>query len=69
MRDYMRACTTKAEAEARAYADGKYKQHLAAKAAARRAWLLAEVKYHNLQTLAELRRSQESTRRAEAMLR
>jgi len=69
MTDYIPACPTKAEAEARAFADTKYKQHLATKSAARRAWLLAEVRYHNLQTLAELRRSQESTRRSEMNLR
>jgi len=69
MTDFIPACPTKAEAEVRALADGKYKAHLASKSAARRAWLLAEVKYHNLQTLAELRRSQESTRRAEMGMR
>jgi len=69
MTDFIPACPTKAEAEVRALADGKYKAHLASKSAARRAWLLAEVKYENLKTLSELRRSQESTRRAEMGLR
>lgn len=62
-------CPTKAEAETRAYASAKYKEHLAAKSAARRAWLMAEVKWKNLNLLAELRRSQESTRRAEMGMR
>lgn len=58
-------CATKAEAETRALASGNYKEHLAAKSAARKAWLLAEVKYKGLIMLAELRRTQESTRRQE----
>ena len=62
-------CSTKAEAETRTYASAKWKEHLAAVSGARRAWLLSEVRYKNLQTLAELRRSQESTRRAEMGMR
>lgn len=58
-------CNTKAEAETRSYADRRYKEHLSAKSASRRAWLLAEVKYKGLIMLAELRRTQESTRRQE----
>lgn len=62
-------CSTKSEAEVRAYVDADYKKHLAEKSKARRAWLLAEVKYRGLQMLGELRRTQESTRRAEIGLR
>lgn len=61
-------CATKGEAELRGFSDRAYKEHLAALAAARRAWLLAEVKWKTLNTLAELRRSEESTRRAEMKL-
>lgn len=57
------------EAETRGYAHPKYKEHLTALASARRAWLLAEVRYKGLQMLSELRRSEESTRRAEMGLR
>ena len=59
---------TKSEAEMRALASGDYKQHLASVSAARKAFLRAQVKYDSLKTLAELRRSQESTRRAEMRL-
>lgn len=62
-------CSTKGEAECRAYADKDYKAHLVEKGKARRAWLLAQVGYDGLKMLAELRRSQESTRRAELTLR
>jgi hypothetical protein len=61
-------CHTKAEAEIRAQSSTQYKEHLATKAAARKAWLLAEVKYKGLVMLAELRRTQESTRRQEMKL-
>ena len=62
-------CATKSEAEIRAIASADYKHHLATKAAARKAWLLAEVKWKNFNTLSELRRSEESTRRSEMNLR
>lgn len=61
--------TSKAEAEMRALASKEYKAHLASVKAARKAYLTAQVRYHSIQMLAELRRSQESTRRAEANLR
>lgn len=67
--DFLSSCKSRAEAEDMAYASRKFKEHLACVAAARRAWLLAEVKYKNLQLLAELRRSEESTRRAEMNIR
>lgn len=67
--DFYTSCSSKAEASERALATSRYKEHIASVAGARRAWLLAEVKYKNLQLLAELRRSEESTRRAEMGLR
>ena len=67
--DFYVTCTSKAEASERAQAAGRYKEHLASVAGARRAWLFAEVKYKNLQLLADLRRSEESTRRAEMGMR
>jgi hypothetical protein len=66
--DYMDGKTTKAEAERSALASGGYKDHLAAVKKARREWLMAQVKYDSLKMLAEMRRSQESTRRAEMRL-
>ena len=62
------ACASKSEAETRALASKQYKEHLASKSAARRAWLVAEVRYKGLVMLAELRRSEESTRRQEMKL-
>lgn len=67
--DFYTTCSSKAEASERAQASTRYKEHLASVAGARRAWLLAEVKYKNLQLLADLRRSEESTRRAEMGMR
>jgi hypothetical protein len=67
--NYMESCPTKAESEARALASKDYKDHLATKAQARKDWLHAEVKWKNCNTLVELRRSQESTRRAEMGMR
>lgn len=61
-------CQTKTEAEMRALASKDYKDHLAAKHSARKSWLLAEVKYKGLIMLAELRRTEESTRRQEMKL-
>jgi hypothetical protein len=59
---------SKAEAQTRAEASGDFKNHNAAKSTARRAWLMAQVKYDSVKMLAEMRRSQESTRRAEMRL-
>lgn len=67
--DFYTTCSSKAEASERAQASSRFKEHLASLAGARRAWLLAEVRYKNLQLLADLRRSEESTRRAEMGLR
>ena len=58
-----------AEAEARAYAHERYKDHLAKLATARRDWLRAEVKWKSAVMLADLRRSEESTERAKMTLR
>lgn len=60
---------TKTEAEMRALASGEYKNHLASKQGARKDWLRAQVAYDSLKMLAELRRSEESTKRAEMNLR
>ena len=59
---------TKSEAEMRALASGDYKHHLATLSWARKAWLKAQVTYDSLKLLAELRRSEESTRRQEMRL-
>ena len=66
--DYLNDCKTRTEAADRALASKRYRDHLADVMAARRAWLLSEVKYKALVMLAELRRTQESTRRAEMRL-
>ena len=50
--------------EALAHKD--YKVHLAETAGARREFLIAQVKYHSMQALADARRTEASTRRAEA---
>ena len=60
---------SKSEAETRAYANTRYKEHLTRLAAARREWLTAEVKWKSAVMLADLRRSEESSRRAEMGLR
>lgn len=60
---------SKAEAEIRALCDKTYKEHLASKAAARKAWLKAEVTWKTGLLWAELRRSKESTIREEMRLR
>lgn len=56
---------TRAEAEMRALASGEYKLHLASVSKARREYLRAQVAYDSLKMLADLRRSEESTKRAE----
>jgi hypothetical protein len=66
---YMDGKTSKSEAELRALASKPYRDHLSEVKFARRAWLLAQVKYDSLKMLADMRRSQESTRRAEMGLR
>lgn len=67
--NYLGSCKSRAEAEDMALASRDFKEHLARLAAARKAWLLSQVKFENLKLLAELRRSEESTRRAELSLR
>lgn len=69
MSNYLPSCSSKAEAEMRALADKTYKEHLAAKSAARKEWLKAEVRWNTGTLWAELRRSAESTKRAEMALR
>ena len=66
--NFMEGKISRTEAEMRALASGDYKIHLASVAKARRAWLMAQVKYDSLKMLSELRRSEESTRRAEMKL-
>ena len=66
--NFMESKISRTEAEMRALASGEYKIHLASVKAARKAWLMAQVKYDSLKMLAELRRSEESTRRAEMRL-
>ena len=69
MANYLPTSSSKAEAEMRSLIDKTYKEHLAAKAAARRAWLQAEVRWSTGTLWAELRRSKESTLREEMRLR
>lgn len=66
---YLPICSSKTEAEMRALMDETYKNHLAAKADARREWLRAEVRWNTGTLWAELRRSKESTLREEMRLR
>lgn len=65
---YLDGKTTKATAETYALASKDYKDHLAAVSKARREWLFSQVRYESAKMLAELRRTQESTRRAEMRL-
>ncbi len=58
-----------AERERCALADTTYKHHLKTMVAARREANRAKVRYDSMKVLAELRRTQESTRRAEINLR
>jgi hypothetical protein len=55
-----------AERTTDALAHEDYKIHLAETAGARKAFLLAQVKYHSMQALADARRTEASTRRVEA---
>lgn len=66
---FMDSGLSRAESETRSLASTVYKTHLASVSAAEKAYLKAQVLWNNLQTLAELRRSEESTRRAEASIR
>ena len=66
---FMDSKLSRSESEARALASNSYKTHLASVAAAEKAFLQAQVLWNNLQTLADLRRSEESTKRAEMNLR
>ena len=59
---------TRAEAETLAKRSQQYRDHLASVALAHKAFLRAQVRYESLKTLIELRRSEESTRRAEMQL-
>lgn len=65
---YLPVSKTRIEAEMVALASQEYRSHLEAVNAARKDFLLAQVKYNGLTMLAELRRTQESTRRAEMRL-
>ena len=67
--NFMDGKMSKTEAEMRALASGDYKNHLAEKQKARKAWLHAQVRFDSIKMLADLRRSEESTRRAEINLR
>ena len=58
-----------AAAEALALCSPRYLEHIRAMCEARRVANRAHVLFENLQVLTELRRSQESTRRAEANIR
>ena len=66
MNDY--ADRSKTEAEMEALASTAYRQHLQSVCDALKAYLRSEVRYDSLKTLVELRRSEESTRRAELQL-
>lgn len=57
------------ERERRALADPAYKLHLTNMTSARKEANRARVKYDSMKVLAEMRRTQESTRRAEAQIR
>lgn len=57
-----------AEADTKAQASKEYREHLKAMVAARRAANRARVTYDSAKTLAELRRTEAATRRAEMQL-
>jgi NMD protein affecting ribosome stability and mRNA decay len=59
----------KTEREARALADPTYRLHITNMVTARKEANRARVKYDSMRVLAEMRRTQESTRRAEANIR
>ena len=56
------------ERERAARSSEKWKEHVLEKGIARKRWLLSEVRYQGLCSLAEWRRSQESSRRTEMSL-
>ena len=66
---YREGKTSRTEAERYALASKDYKEHLADVSKARKEWLIAQVRYDCLKMLSELRRSQESSRRAEMGMR
>ena len=68
-RDCLASGENSSVSETLSLASPRYREHLAALAAARREYLHAQVKWSCAQTLSELRRSQESTNRAMAVLR
>lgn len=59
----------KTEREAKALADPTYRLHLTNMVSSRKEANRARVKYDSMRVLAEMRRTQESTRRAEANIR
>lgn len=65
---YLEGGGTKAACETRALSSKAYRDHLREVSAARKAWLMAQVRYDSLKMLSELRRSEESTRRQEMRL-
>lgn len=66
---YLDAGENKGQSEIRALASKDYREHLASLSKARGEFLRAQVRYDSLRMLADLRRSQESTKRAEMTLR
>lgn len=66
---YMDAGQNKGASEASALASKDYREHLVALSKARGEFLRAQVRYDSLKMLADLRRSEESTKRAEMNLR
>lgn len=67
--DFMDLKMSRAESEMRAMASSQYKTHLAGVSAAHKSFLKSQVRYDNLKTLSELRRSEEATTRAEMVMR
>ena len=65
---FMDGKISRTEAERYALASQDYREHLASVSKARSEWLRAQVRYDSLKLLADLRRSQESTRRQEMKL-
>lgn len=59
----------KTEREMKALSDPSYRLHITNMVAARKEANRARVKYDSMRVLAEMRRTQESTRRAEASIR
>lgn len=59
---------SRVEAESKALVSDEYREHIRVMTEARRVSNRARINYDSLKTLAELRRSQESSRRAEIQL-